>query len=161
MSDSNETIPQEKMEKARGLFDMIGQVMQDFEIKGLKVDEENFRYSFHYRTKDLEHQMVISVNAQREMLLFSSFFQLKVDKERFPVFCEALARANYGMMIGYFSMDFRDGMPEFDVNIPFVDSIIGIELIPLVIRVIHSTVERYDDKFFAVAKGYLDPSEIS
>ena len=70
---------------------------------------------------------------------------------------EFITRANYGMIIGNFELDFSDGEVRYKTSI----DVEGAELVPAVIRqLVYAnvlTMDRYLKGIMAVAFGGVDP----
>lgn len=49
------------------------------------------------------------VDAEKELVLFYSYCPVKAPEDKRPILADFLTRANYGLYIGNFEMDFNDG----------------------------------------------------
>jgi len=67
---------------------------------------------------------------ERERVVFTSLLPVQVPDEKRPLVAEYLTRANFGMEIGNFEMDFSDGAVQFRTSI----DVEGGELTPKMIQ---------------------------
>ena len=75
--------------------------------------------------------------------IFYSVYPLKVpENKRLPA-AEYLTRANYGLFVGNFELDFRDGEVRFKTSVDVEDS----EVAPLIKRLVYANV-MLADKYF-------------
>lgn len=162
MTSKFSEVSTEKMEKAQGIFEMIGQSLDAIQIKNYKLEPDKLSAAFEINlSKGFENYVVIRINPDLQILILKSFFRFKVDPERFGPFSEAIARANDGLLVGRFSLDFSDGVPEFDVIYPYFDGMIGSETIPQLIMITLNMVDKYIARLLAVSEGLIEPDKIS
>ena len=95
--------------------------------------------------------------AEQEQFIYYSVAPVKAPAERRAAMAEFITRANYGMIIGNFELDFSDGEVRYKTSI----DVEGAELVPAVIRqLVYAnvlTMDRYLKGIMAVAFGGVDP----
>jgi len=96
---------------------------------------------------------------EQERFIFYSVMESNVPKEKRQTIAEFITRANYGMIIGNFEMDFSDGEVRYKTSI----DVEGGELAPQMIKsLIYANVlmmNRYLPGIMSVIYGGTDPAE--
>lgn len=96
---------------------------------------------------------------QQQQFVFYSVLPVNVPEERRPAVAEFITRANYGMIIGNFEMDFDDGEVRYKTSI----DVEGASLIPPLIRqMVYANVlitDRYLPGMMSVIYGGKTPLE--
>lgn len=69
------------------------------------------------------------VKEEQERFMFYSTLESKVPEDRRIAMAEYLTRANYGLLIGNFEMDFADGEVRFKTSVDIEDSALTHKLI--------------------------------
>ncbi|MEO5952445.1 MAG: YbjN domain-containing protein [Chloroflexia bacterium] len=57
------------------------------------------------------------VDQEKELILFYSYCPVKAPEDKRPILADFLTRANYGLYIGNFEMDFNDGEVRYKTSI--------------------------------------------
>jgi hypothetical protein len=83
---------------------------------------------------------------EKERFFFYSFMPVNVPEERRPAMAELLARINYGLALGNFDLDFRDGEVRYRTSI----DIAGGRLEPRMMQTLVSINLTVMDRFFPV-----------
>jgi hypothetical protein len=95
---------------------------------------------------------------QHEQMVFYSVSPMNVPEERRAAVAEFITRANYGMVIGNFEMDYADGEIRYKTSIDAE----GVPLDPQLVRqVVYPNVltfDRYLKGLLAVAFGAQEPA---
>ena len=98
-------------------------------------------------------------NEEQERFIFYSVMESNVPPEKRQAMAEFITRANYGMIIGNFEMDFSDGEVRYKTSI----DVEGGELAPLMVKsLIYANVlmmNRYLPGIMSVIYGGTDPAE--
>ena len=99
------------------------------------------------------------VREAQEQFVFYSICPVKAPEEKRPAVAEFITRANYGMIIGNFEMDFSDGEIRYKTSI----DVEGGELTPMMVRTMLYTnvlmMDRYLPGIMAVIYGEESPAE--
>jgi len=101
---------------------------------------------------------VAEVRAQ-EQFVFYALVPNKVPQDRRLPVCEALTRANWGLRIGNFELDFQDGEIRYKSSIDFEGELLTPALIRNAIYPAVATLDHYLPALIAVAYGGKDPAE--
>ncbi|MHC5673518.1 GTPase [Nostoc sp.] len=89
------------------------------------------------------------VNEKNKTFLFYSNSPVKIPKNQYLQIAEFLTRANYGLNIGNFEMDFRDGEVRYKTSIFLGDNELDY---PVIRRIVYSNLSTIDDYFPAIMK---------
>ncbi len=120
-----------------------------------KRDDEKLTVNYKVGGDDLPMDFILSVDEDRELIrLFSPLpFTFEEDKrvEGALSTCHATAK----LANGCFEYDLSDGMVVFRLVQPYENCDISVDLINYMISVSCRTVDDYNDKLFAVSKGYV------
>jgi hypothetical protein len=92
----------------------------------------------------------------QQQMVFYSVAPLKVPEDRRAVMAEFLHRANYGMIIGNFEIDFSDGEVRYKTSIDVEGGTLFFPLIKAVVYQNVLTMDRYLKGVTAVALGQVD-----
>jgi hypothetical protein len=96
---------------------------------------------------------------EHEQFIFYSVAPVKAPEERRGAMAEFITRANYGMIMGNFEMDFSDGEVRYKTSI----DVEGSELTnPLMKQIVYAnvlTMDRYLKGIMAVAFGGVDATD--
>jgi hypothetical protein len=140
---------------------IFGAVCKFFEQNGWKFDQlptrEILRMGF--QGEHGEWICFAQVREKQQQFVFYSRPAFQVPEEHRTAVSELFTRANYGMIVGNFELDFDDGEVRFKTSI----DIEGGELLPEFIRNIVGTnitmMDRYLPAIQGVASGDRSPSE--
>jgi hypothetical protein len=107
---------------------------------------KNGRWSCYARTEEA-----------KEIALFYSYCPVKAPQELRAAIAEYISRANYGLLIGNFELDYADGEIRFKTSV----DVEGDELsVPLVKRLVYDnvgTLDRYLPGILEIIYGKADP----
>lgn len=121
--------------------------------------DDMYAYRMFYNGENGEQRCFARVNVEIEQFVFYSVATIKVAEEMRPAVAEYLTRANYGLRIGNFEMDFSDGEVRYKSSIDFE----GEKLTDNLIRnAIYPAVHNMDDYLpglLKVAYGGKSPAE--
>jgi hypothetical protein len=121
--------------------------------------EEGDYFRLGFRGRNGEFRVVARVRGDFDQLVIYVFAPVAVPEERRPAVAEFLTRANYGMRIGNFELDFTDGEVRYKSSLDFE----GVGLSPVVIRnslyPAAQTMDRYFPGLIAVVAGAKTPQQ--
>ncbi len=100
-------------------------------------------------------QVIVEYN----LFLFYAIAPFKVPEDARMAAAEFITRANYGMRIGNFELDFRDGEVRYKSSLDFEGAILTPELIKQAIYPAVLTIDRYMPGLMGVVHGGKDPVE--
>jgi hypothetical protein len=96
---------------------------------------------------------------EQEQMCFYSVAPIKAPEERRPAMAEFITRANYGMIIGNFELDFSDGEVRYKTAIDVEGDELSFALIKSLVYANVLTMDRYTKGIMAVAFGGVEPAE--
>jgi hypothetical protein len=96
--------------------------------------------------------------AQQQIVLYS-ICPLRVPEAMRPVMAELLTRANYGLVVGNFEMDYEDGEIRYKTSLDVEDSEATTELLRHIVYANVTTMDRYLPSILAVLAGAKTPAE--
>lgn len=115
------------------------------------IDDMSLKMSF--QGDDGQWNCFARAREEQQQFIFYSYAPIKVPEERRPAMGEFINRANYGMIIGNFEIDYSDGEVRYKTSIDVEDA----ELVePLCKNLVYQnvlTMDRYYKGIMAVAFG--------
>jgi hypothetical protein len=99
------------------------------------------------------------VDEDERWLAFYSQLDSHIPEERRPALAEFFARANYGLVLGNFEMDFRDGEVRYKTSINVRDDRLSVGLVRPLVYLNVFTMDRYLPGIMKVAYSDSDPAD--
>jgi len=152
MSDVN-------METAKNVYGTVCTALDEFGLNYNKI-EEDLLITFSLKGDDMEHNLLIVVNPQKEVIQVAEKLPFKISEEKAADIAIAMCYANDVLLNGKFSSDLKERL-HYDVTQIYSGSLIGVDTVKRMIMALVYTVEEYDDKFLALNKGYLKPEDFA
>jgi hypothetical protein len=136
---------------------VFNQIDAYLKSKDWKYDKDTDKLHFNYsvNTDDFPMSFTLIVDANKEMIRSLSFMPFKFAEDKRVEGAVAVCVANYGMVNGSFDYDISEGKISFRLTNSFTDTMLSTELIWDMIGVSFSTIDRYNDRFFMVAKNVM------
>ena len=122
-------------------------------------DDENLRIDLGFDTDDLEVKIKFVIDEERELVRIFSFLPFKFSEDKRVEGAIATCVANHGMVNGSFDYDFTDGEILFKLVNSYKGDCFSVEAASYMLSVAVSTVDNYNDRFFALAKGLMSLSD--
>lgn len=94
-----------------------------------------------------------------EQFVFYSIYPELVSKEKRLTMAELLTRLNYGLIIGNFEMDFKDGEIRYKTSIAVDDNILTYQVIKRLVYANVTILDHYLPGIRAVMDGNISPAE--
>ncbi|MCU0512846.1 MAG: YbjN domain-containing protein [Anaerolineae bacterium] len=94
----------------------------------------------------------------QQQFVFYSVLPVNVPEAKRPALAEFITRANYGMIIGNFEMDFEDGEIRYKTSIDVEGTSLGPQLIRQMVYANVLITDRYLSGIMAVIYGGKDPA---
>ncbi len=132
------------------------------------LDEKNVRYdkqqddliiSFITGGDDIPMQFLVKVDAERQLIRVLSPIPVTFGEEKRVEGAIATCHATYVLADGSFDYDFQTGKVLFRLTSSYMDSLISKNLFEYMIIIAIHTVDKYNDKFFMLAKGQMSIEE--
>ncbi len=137
-------------------YETVGQFLQE-DGWHPQAMEENFLYRSMFVGENGEVTCFAQVRPDLEQFVFYVVLPVRVPEEMRQATGEFLMRANYGLRIGNFEMDYADGEVRYKSSVDFE----GVELTPALVRnVIYpavQTMDHYLPGIFGVLYGGKTP----
>ncbi|MBO0349876.1 YbjN domain-containing protein [Phormidium pseudopriestleyi FRX01] len=115
---------------------------------GLVVEGNNGRYTCYAIAREKEQQMI-----------FYSLFPINVPEAKRLAIAEFITKANYGMMIGNFELDFQDGEIRFKTSIDVENDCLTSALIKNLVAANLAMMDHYMQGLMSVIYGNVSPDE--
>lgn len=140
--------------QAREVYNLI---INTLNAKGwsFERDDEKMVIRTGVAGEDLPINFVIIVNERNEVMQFLSSLPIHMPEDMRVDGAIAVAVANYGMVDGSFDYDINDGEIRFRLTTAFRDGTLGTDNVEYLIGVGAAMVEKYNDRFFLLAKKMM------
>ncbi len=140
------------------LFEAVVQFFEDDDWKFMEVAPgQALRLGVSGRNG--EYDCYAIVNEERETFRFMSQIPIKVPENQRVLMAEFLTRANYGLTIGNFEMDFTDGEIRYKTSIDVEGDRLTSALVGNLVNVNILTIDQYFPGMMKVMYGGLSPEE--
>jgi hypothetical protein len=100
----------------------------------------------------------VMVAEERRCVMALCTFAPRIPADRLPAIAEAVARANFGMYVGGFELDFGSGLLRFRSGADVEGGLLTVEMVRDMIGVGVYMCDRYHDAFMRVAFGVEAPA---
>jgi hypothetical protein len=100
-----------------------------------------------------------TVDDEKQWFTFYSILPSTVPEEKRVEVAEFITRANYGLVIGNFEMDYADGEVRYKTSIDVEGGDLTSKMVENVIRANVMTMDRYFNGLMGVLYGDRDPAE--
>ena len=122
-------------------------------------DAEKFEFTYQVSGDDLPMKFVMKVDPERELIRIFSFLSFDFAEDKRIEGAVAVSVANYGMVNGSFGYDITDGTVFHKISVAYTDIEINADMINYIMGVGMATVDKYNDRFLALNKGYITISD--
>ncbi len=130
------------------------------------AEKQRFQLKFNLsKTKLSNCTIFISVRPRSDdenscsRIISYGYISLSGDAESMANVCEYLTRANYGLSIGNFELDFRDGEIRYKVSCNARDALPGEDALDDLISLPILMFNRYGNGLLAVSMGMMTPEQ--
>jgi hypothetical protein len=139
-------------------FDLLSSYLDDDEWFPRRI-EGKYAYSMSYSGKNGDLRCYAIVRVDLEEFLFYAVAPVKVPEEVRTAVAEYITRANYGLRIGNFELDYADGEVRYKSSIDFEGQTLTADLIRNSIYPAVHTMDRYLPGLLRVSFGGATPHE--
>lgn len=140
------------------ILDIVGQYLEQDDWPYDLVEGRTI-YKTAFEGKNGQFTCYAQERAEQEQFIFYSIFPARVPEHLLGEAAEFITRANYGMVIGNFEMDYRDGEVRYKTSVDVED----VEVVePLIRHLIYAnvlTMDRYAPGLMRVLYGGVDPAD--
>ncbi len=142
------------MQKAQEVFATIVRMLDGI---GWRYDkrEEELLIKSGVKGDDLPIEFIIRVKPRNEVVQFISAMPFNMPEDKRIDGAIAVSAANYGIVDGSFDYDISDGQILFRLTSSYRASTLGEDLFEYMVMVSASTIDKYNDRFFMLAKGMI------
>ncbi len=150
-----------KYDEAKAVFNTLCQTLDNLNWKYNKEEhEDSFSVFTSAVGKDLTMKLSIRIDVERQVMYLKSPMPFTVPEDRRDTLAIALIRANWTMLNGSFEMDYSDGFVAFKLIVPYMDSMIGVEVCRYMILLSCRMIDTFNDKFQAIVDGRMTLAEL-
>jgi hypothetical protein len=139
-------------------FDLLSNYLDEDEWFPRRI-EGKYAYSMSYSGKNGDLRCYAIVRVDLEEFLFYAVAPVKVPDEVRTAVAEYLTRANYGLRIGNFEMDYADGEVRYKSSVDFEGQTLTSDLIRNAIYPAVHTMDRYLTGLLRTSFGGATPHE--
>ena len=148
-----------ELTKAREVYEDLKALLDDmechYEEDDTHADAGDFIIRFNVTGDDLPMSFIFLVDANRQLIRVMSPMPFNVPEDMRLMMAVAICVASRGLPDGSFDYDIMTGNIIFRQTVSFRKSDIGEVLFLYLLKWATNTVERYNDRLFAVAKGLM------
>ena len=141
-----------------GAFATLGDFLKEDGWHPRRLDDETI-YRTGFAGKNVQVACYAQIRDNLEQFLFYVMLPVKAPEGRRPAVAEFITRANYGLRIGNFEMDFADGEIRYKSSLDFEGSTLTHALIKHAVYPAVQTADRYAPGLMKVIYGDLSPHE--
>lgn len=116
-------------------------------------------YRTYYKGKNGELRCYAQIRVDLQQFLFYAIATIKVPEDARPAVAEFITRANFGLRIGNFELDFSDGEVRYKSSLDFEDEPLSDNLMRNALYPAVQTMDSYLPGLMKVAFGGMTPFE--
>jgi hypothetical protein len=140
----------------------IYDVMEDFFKKddwpATKLENQP-AMSMNFQGQNGRWSCYARVEEEKQIVLFYSYCPVKAPEEKRPILADFLTRANYGLYIGNFEMDFNDGEVRFKTSLDVEGDELSFALMKRIVYDNVGVMDKYLPGVMSVIYGGASPTE--
>lgn len=118
-------------------------------------DEEKLVVYFGVSGDDIPMQFILIVDEERQLIRLMSPIPFNMSEDKRMEGAIATCVASFGMVDGSFDYDLSNGRIAFRMTASFRESVIGEGLFQYMISCACAMVDKYNDQFLAIDKGFM------
>ena len=149
---------QDENDNSLSLIETIEQVLVEDDWHYERDDDRDVVMT-GVKCRNTSLRMAFDAKEDKQIVLLYGLIDGRVPESRLAEAAEFISRANFGLLVGNFEMDWADGEIRFKVSV----DVEGGELTPTMVRNMTNycvvTVNRYYPSLMGVLFGNLDPAE--
>ncbi len=150
-----------KKDEAKIVYQTLCEALDNMQWKyNTEENEDNFAVFTSAVGKDLTMKLVIRIDVDRQLMYLKSPMPFTVPEDKRDLLALALTRANWSMLNGCFEMDYSDGFVAFKLVIPYMQSMISVEVCRYMIILSCNMIDKFNDKLKAVTEGEMTLEEL-
>lgn len=149
---------EKNLKLAKNVYNSLCEMLDEKNVRYDK-DQDDLIISFITGGDDIPMQFLVKVDAERELIRVLSPIPVTFGEEKRVEGAIATCHATYTLADGSFDYDFQTGKVLFRLTSSYMDSLISKNLFEYMIIIAIHTVDKYNDKFFMLAKGQMSIEE--
>ena len=144
------------------LLDVVQKTLNEqewsFEVKDFPGEEESRKIvQAGCSGQNGSYRLTVDVNASNHCIVIYVTSQIKVPQDKRHLVAEYLTRANYGMVLGNFEMDFRDGEVRYKGSINVDGGFLAPRMFSRLLGCATVSMDRYFAQMMAIIYGGKSP----
>ncbi len=140
------------------LFEAVVDYLTEDEWK-FHIVKDDTAVMLPFRGENGSWQCFGTVDEEKQWFTFYSLLPSNVPEEKRVEIAEFVTRANYGLVIGNFEMDYSDGEVRYKTSVDVEGGELGPKMIENMMRANVMTMDRYFPGFMGVLYGDREPAE--
>jgi hypothetical protein len=140
------------------LFDAVVDYLTEDDWK-FNVVKDDTALMLSFRGETGSWQCFATVDEEKQWFTFYSILPSNVPEEKRAEIAEFVTRANYGLVIGNFEMDYEDGEVRYKTSVDVEGGELSPKMIENLMRANLMTMDRYFPGVMGVLYGDRDPAE--
>ena len=140
--------------RAKEVYDTLLDTLNERGIR-YEYDESKNQVYLHSRGEDFPIDITFTVQPERDLIIAMSRLTFTVPEDKRIGFAIAVGMVNSVLVDGNFELDLEHGELYFKLTSSYYDSQIGSTVFNYILDCCGALIDQYDDKFFAMAKGYV------
>lgn len=146
------------MEKNRSILETMTSFFEEDGWRFSKLaDKDVLRMGFS--GKNISLRCFAEADEADQLFLFYSIFEFHAPEEKRQDIAAFITRANYGLKIGNFEMDFYDGEIRYKTSLIVEGSILTAAMIKTQVYANVNTMDKFGPGIMAVLYGDVDPAQ--
>lgn len=142
------------MKKAYEVYETLCNMLDHIGWRYDKV-EEKLMIKSGVKGDDLPIEFIVMVKPRNEVVQFLSALPFNMPEDKRVDGALAICAANFGLVDGSFDYDLSDGQIVFRLVSSYRDSLLSEALFEYMVMVSASTIDKYNDRFFMLAKDMI------
>jgi hypothetical protein len=149
------------MRKDDGVGAIFDEVTKFFKEAGWPYSQMGERTALNvtFQGKNGSWNCLAQVDEERYIFLFYSYCPVKAPEDKRPILADFLTRANYGLYVGNFEMDFNDGEVRYKTSVDVEGDWLSQPLIKQMVYTNFMIMDKYLPGIMSVIYGGASPTE--
>ena len=122
-------------------------------------DDEKLRIDLGFKGDDPKIALAFLIDEKLELVKLFSPLPFHFPEDKRIDGAVAVCVANYGLINGSFDYDAFDGEIRFRLVNAYLGDLFSEEIAHYMLTTAYTTVDQYNDRFYALAKGFITVSE--
>jgi hypothetical protein len=140
------------------IYDVMEAFFKEDEWPATKLENQP-AMSMNFQGQNGRWSCYARVEEEKQIVLFYSYCPVKAPEEKRPILADFLTRANYGLYIGNFEMDFNDGEVRFKTSLDVEGDELSSALMKRIVYDNVGVMDKYLPGIMSVIYGGASPTE--